>query len=250
MWNKTSGGSHAFIGSANGSLTTTSLSNHSSSTIPRSQLMTDKSSIVGISVVTNDRKKIGIAQDSQAILFDFMAAKTVHTWKHHVAPIKSFQFSPVSDILGFTASYDYFLKIFDLRTSEIIQEQKLARPIESAIFQPDGATIIIADLSGFVHKLDLRTSRCEPLHGVVGQKVFDLCVSPDNFDYSMFQLDDGSHETLSMDSMNMSNISDISNVSSMAGMTPPKQAAAVTQASKRLKKNVYTPSPLAIRYLY
>jgi len=242
LTNVPSGGSHAFTGTSDGTVVTTSLSNHGSSTIQRCQLTTDPGAINNFTVIAGDKRKIGIGQDKQAILFDFIAGKMVNSWKHHVSPIKAFEFSPVSDQLGFTASYDFHLKIFDIRTSHMVMKHKLNRPITCAMFQPDGGTIILADISGFIHKVNLRNTKVELIHGIVNLKLDDMCSAPDNFDYGLIQnIKEVKKENFESTSFgDITGLSDISGLSidvSMLNSPPPKTIL------PKYKKNV--PSPLA-----
>ena len=125
--NTQSGGSHIFVGNGNGTCSATSMTNHSSTIISEIKLQTSKSPILGMKCIAGQTKKIGLFQESEAFLYDFIGGKTVHTWKHHVAPLRAMEFSPVSPDLGFTASYDYHCKMFDLRTSEIVLSKRFDR---------------------------------------------------------------------------------------------------------------------------
>ena len=226
----------------------TSLTNHSSVAVSRAKMATDSSPVVDMSVVTNNRRALGVAQSTEAFLYDMISEKTVHTWRHHVAPIKSFQFSPVSDNLGFTASYDFRFKLFDLRTAEIVNEERFERPLQQAAFL-DGMNVLLLDLSGFVHKLDLRNfPKRDVLFGDIDTKASGFCIPPETFDYSMldFQVE---AEQVSVDSFNLSTLSELD------AMSPPRKLSATKtsrkntpSASPNVRYKTHVPSPLAVRH--
>ena len=160
-----------FIGAV-GSVTSVSNTNHSSSVISQEKLPINADEpVIDFALVSGDRlaikyiwfinlkksfrRKLGLSQLTKALLYDTIAEKTVSVWSHHIAPIQSLQFSPVSPELGLTAAYDFRLKLFDLRTSQIVVEEKFSRPIAAAIFENEGS-VLVSDLSGFIHRFDLR----------------------------------------------------------------------------------------------
>ena len=63
------------------------------------------------------------------------------------------------------------------------------RPIKSAIFTADGTGIYLADMSGFIHKLDLKTNTCEKIYGNLESTTNTMCLVPETFEFHMLEME-------------------------------------------------------------
>lgn len=255
--NQPVGGSHMFIGAV-GSVTSVSNTNHSSSVISQEKLPINADEpVIDFALVSGDRRKLGLSQLTKALLYDTIAEKTVSVWSHHIAPIQSLQFSPVSPELGLTAAYDFRLKLFDLRTSQIVVEEKFSRPIAAAIFENEGS-VLVSDLSGFIHRFDLRKTKSEVIFGETDIKATCLTIAIDGFKHDeilnpVAEVYENNLESLDASWQAVSTFSDtlsseISN--SMLSVSPvrstPQSSATPSSHIQRRSFQPPIPSPLAV----